>query len=320
MFMGWANVNFWQTCAPRTKPRRGKILQAQECVRRNRVASGCCVRGKPVSITVGVSGACVRFNRQLHPEEKKAIADKAGNDKTEQDKLTKAACLAVKCWAEYAPGSDQYTANYVSQLEASQLGPELTWVNQQKEAGLFAYTPVQKIGDAIQSDPLGVAKDAGKIATGGLTVRTGAGLCATGLGCALGGGGMVAFGLSDVTEGADGLYNRYNGINASGINPLRYEFNQVTPAWGNALYDSANLAFSILALRAPVPLKMGTADGLNRPGSMFDVTVPRFNNNTLIPFINQAVPYGVTQGILLYGVGSKGATVINDIGTSGSKN
>src|SRR5580698_5282868 len=128
-----------------------------------------------------------RFNRSLHPEEKQAIADKANGDKAEQDKLTKAACLAVKCWAQYAPGSDQYNANYVSQLEASQLGPEVTWVNQQKETGLFAYTPMQKIGDAVQSDPLGVAKDAGKIATGGLTVRTGAGLCATGLGCALGG-------------------------------------------------------------------------------------------------------------------------------------
>lgn len=90
MFMGWANVNFWQTCAPRTKPRRGKILQAQECVRRNRVASGCCVRGKPVSITAGVSGLCVRFNRQLHEDSQakektlaKQIADKSGGKYTQ---------------------------------------------------------------------------------------------------------------------------------------------------------------------------------------------------------------------------------------------
>ncbi|HWX12556.1 MAG TPA: hypothetical protein VNZ04_11260, partial [Trinickia sp.] len=61
------------------------------------------------------------------------------------------------------------------------------------------------------------------------------------------------------------------------------------------------------------------ADGLNRPGSMFDVTVPRINNNTLIPFINQAAPYGTTQGILLFGVGSKGAAVINDIRHSGEQ-
>ncbi|VVD28118.1 protein of unknown function [Paraburkholderia dioscoreae] len=43
----------------------------------------------------------VRFNRQLHPDEKSAIAKQANGDQAEQDKLTKAACLAVKCWAEY---------------------------------------------------------------------------------------------------------------------------------------------------------------------------------------------------------------------------
>jgi hypothetical protein len=59
------------------------------------------------------------------------------------------------------------------------------------------------------------------------------------------------------------------------------------------------------------------ADGLGRPGSMFDVTVPQFNNNRLIPFINQALPYGTNQGILLFGVGTKGMAVINDIHNTG---
>jgi filamentous hemagglutinin len=284
----------------------------------NVIATGA---GAAVGGTAGAMSAANvdRFNRQLHPDEKQAIADKAGSDKAEQDKLTKAACLAVKCWAEYPVGSDAYNANYVSQLEASQLGAELTWVSQQKEAGLFAYTPVQKMGDAIQSDPLGAAKDVAKVALGGLTARTGATLCATGVGCALGGGGMVAFGLSDATQGADGLYNRYNGISSPGVNPLRYGFQQLSPTWGNAVYDGANFIFAVGALRAQVPLKMGVADGLNRPASMFDVTVPRINNNTLIPFINQAAPYGTTQGILMFGVGSKGVTVINDIKKAGEK-
>lgn len=78
-------------------------------------------------------------------------------------------------------------------------------------------------------------------------------------------------------------------------------------------------AATISALRARVPLKMGNADGLNRSGSMFDVTVPRINNNTLIPFTGQAAPYGVTQGILLFRVGSKGAAVVNDIGNAGGQ-
>lgn len=259
------------------------------------------------------------YNRQLHRDEKDAIKDKTKGDKAEEDKPTKAACYAVKCWAEYAPGSDQYNANYVSQLEASQLGPELTWVNNQKEAGLFNYTPGQKITDMVKSDPLGTAKDAAKIVTGGLTAKTGAALCTNALGCAAG-GAMIAFGVSDMAEGGDGLYNRYNGINSPGVNPLRYGFNEVLPSgWGNVAYDGLNLAAAIGALYAPVPLKMGTADGLGRPGSMFDVTVPKINNNWLIPITGGAAPYGVNQGILLFGVGTKGTTVINDIRNAGGK-
>jgi filamentous hemagglutinin len=261
----------------------------------------------------------VRFNRQLHPEEKKAIADKAGNDKGEQDKLTKAACYLVKCWAEYPVGSDRYNANYVGEVEASQLGPELNWVNRQKEAGLFDYTPGQKIADMAKSDPLGAAKDVTKVVLGGATAKTGAGFCATsGPGC-VAGSAMIAFGLSDMAEGADGLYNRYHGTSSSGVNPLRWGVNQIFPTWGTTLYDGANFVTALAALTVPVPLKIGMADGLNRPGSMFDVTVSRFNNTTLIPFINQAAPYGTTQGILLFGVGSKAGTVINDIRHTGNR-
>jgi hypothetical protein len=43
----------------------------------------------------------------------------------------------VKCWAEFAPGSAEYNANYVSQLEVSQLGPEPAWVDNQMEVGLL---------------------------------------------------------------------------------------------------------------------------------------------------------------------------------------
>lgn len=88
---------------------------------------------------------------------------------------------------------------------------------------------------------------------------------------------------------------------------------------GGTVYGGLNLVAAIAALRAPVPLKMGTADGLNRSGSMFDVTVPRINNNTLIPFTGVAAPYGTTKSILIFGVGSKGASVINDILNAGDK-
>lgn len=260
------------------------------------------------------------YNRQLHEDEKRAIGKAAGDDKEREKRLTRAACYEVKCWAQYKPGSQEYAANYVSQLEASQLQAEFDWVKDQKRAGLFDYTPFQKAGDAIQSDPLGVAKDAIKVAVGGVAVKTGATICATtGVGCALGGGGMVLLGLSDIAEGSGGLYNRYSGVISPGLNPLRYGLNQLSPTWGDMAYDGASLLFALGALRAEVPLKMGVADGLNRPGSMFGATVPRTNNRTLVPFVNQALPHGTTQGILLYGVGSKGATVIDDIRNAGDK-
>ena len=45
-----------------------------------------------------------RYNWQLNPEEKNAMAKQANGDHAEQGKLTKAACLAVESWAEY-PGA-----------------------------------------------------------------------------------------------------------------------------------------------------------------------------------------------------------------------
>ncbi|WP_432258816.1 hemagglutinin repeat-containing protein [Cupriavidus sp. TMH.W2] len=266
----------------------------------------------------GGSGAAMAanvdaYNRQLHPEEKAKILAQANGDKAEEERLTRAACFEVKCWAEYPVGSDAYNKNYVSAVEASQLGPELDWIHRQQQANLFVYTPAQKIGDAVKSDPLGVAKDAAKVVLGGVTAKTGAGICATsGAGC-VAGGPMIAFGLSDMAEGADGLYNRYAGIASPGVNPLRWAANQISPTWGNTLYDGANLATAMVALTVPVPLKVGIADGMNRPGSIFDVTVPRFDNQTLNPITKLPLPYGTTQGILLYGVGSKGVTVLNDL-------
>lgn len=165
-----------------------------------------------------------------------------------------------------------------------------------------------------------IANKAGDDKGGGVTVKTGATICTTtGVGCALGGGGMVVFGLNDMAEGVGGLSNRYSGITSPGLNPLRYGLNQLAPTWGDTAYDGANLLFALGTLRAEVPLKIGIADGLNRPGSMFGVTVPRVNNSTLIPLVNQPLPHGTTQGILLYGVGSKGVTAIDDIRNAGDK-
>jgi len=76
--MRWVNVNFWQTRAPGTKPRRGKNLQAQKCVREKGFAKPCGVRGKRFSSTAGVSGLSVHGNTDLKGA---TIASTAAPDK-----------------------------------------------------------------------------------------------------------------------------------------------------------------------------------------------------------------------------------------------
>jgi len=64
---------------------------------------------------------------------------------------------------------------------------------------------------------------------------------------------------------------------------------------------------------------LGTANGLNRRDSTFDVTVSQFSNKKLIPFYGGVpFPYGVNRGIMLYGIAKPGVTVINDIKKTGT--
>ena len=90
-------------------------------------------------------------NRQLHFEEKESIRIAAGGDKEKQERLTKAACFEVKCWAQYPEGSELYKANYVSVAEMSGLQAEWDWVKGQKDFGAFNYTPSQKFTDWVAS-------------------------------------------------------------------------------------------------------------------------------------------------------------------------
>ncbi|WP_310725388.1 hypothetical protein, partial [Burkholderia multivorans] len=123
-----------------------KIMRCAKHVGENGVEKPWCIRANGESTTAGASGCSDRFNRQLNQDEKKAIRDKANGDKNEEQRLTRAACYAVKCWAEYAAGSDERNKNFVSEVEAASLAKELDWVNQQKGSGLFEYTALQKGG------------------------------------------------------------------------------------------------------------------------------------------------------------------------------
>ncbi len=250
------------------------------------------------------------FNRQLDKSEKNAIANKANGDPGEQQKLTAAACYVVQCWAQYPPNSAAYQQNYVSVVEAAGLQNEIAWVQSQQSQGLFNYTPMQGFVDYVQANTIAPAKDVMKVASGGAAFVAGIGMCGSAAGCVLG-APMAALGASDLTEGATGLYNFYQGNGAAGFNPGQTVLNYISPRWGNTIYDAANLGVSIGGLSVNVPLNMGTADGLGRPQSIFGVTVSAYNNTKLLPLTGGALP-GVNQPLMLYGVGSKGITVYND--------
>jgi filamentous hemagglutinin len=88
-------------------------------------------------------------NRQLHFDEKQRIAIKANGDKKLEERLTKAACYEVKCWAQFPEGTLLYKLNYVSNSEAGDLGQELAWVRDQKASDAFIYTPFQRFTDGV---------------------------------------------------------------------------------------------------------------------------------------------------------------------------
>ena len=122
-----------------------------------------------------------------------------------------------------------------------------------------------------------------------------------------------------MATGISGLYNRYNGISEPGTNPLQAAFTYASPTWGQTLYDAASLGVGIAALTAPVPLKMGWSDGLNRPASMFNVTVPKFGSTITIPVINAVVPGDVNAAIQVINVGAKGVKIVDDAHKAGQQ-
>jgi len=255
-------------------------------------------------------------NRQLHQTEKDLIKRQA-KDKDEEDRLTKAACYIVKCWAEYPEGSAEYASSYLDVMDAYNLKTELAWVKTQQERGLFAYTFPQQWIDYAKNDMReNIAPAAGnsvKVVAGGLSTFSGAALCSTMYGC-VPGALMIGFGTSNITEGLTGLYAQYQGSGSTGFNPLKYGFNEALPnGWGDSAYNALDFVSALMAMRARVPLNVGVADGLGRPTSMFGATVPIFNNIRLNPLTKMPLPYGVNQSILLIGAGTKGVATVDSI-------
>ncbi len=102
------------------------------------------------AVMTGVNAAM--NNRLMHFDEKERIRIAEGGDADKQERLTKAACIEIKCWAQFPEGSDLHKANDVSVAEISGLQAEWDWVKAQKNFGAFAYTPSQKFTDWVASN------------------------------------------------------------------------------------------------------------------------------------------------------------------------
>jgi filamentous hemagglutinin len=125
---------------------------------------------------------------------------------------------------------------------------------------------------------------------------------------------LTVLGASEATEGATGLYRQYQGQGAAGFNPVRSGLNELSPVWGDTIYDGTFLLLSAASVMTPVPLKVGASDGINRANSMFGVTVPRWQNPIINPLTNNVLlPPTAAQGLILYGVGAKIPAVVEDV-------
>ncbi|MFV3368494.1 filamentous hemagglutinin N-terminal domain-containing protein [Pseudomonas sp. NY15435] len=248
------------------------------------------------------------YNRQLHPEEEQAIKQEAEKGDFKEENLERAACYLVKCWAVYERNSTEYNAKYVSDETMAGLGNELAWVEAQQDKGLFNYSGWAKTKDAWSTDVGPIGKYTAQAAGGAISVMGGATLCSAGLGlgCAVGGGAMAIFGAGNITEGGTGFYTHFAGENLGSYNPVKETFNLIPGGYGPLVYSGADLATSVGTGFVKVPLKMGLADGLNRPNSMFGVLVNKADNNYFIPVLNAGTPYGTAGAIYLFGVGTKG--------------
>ncbi|KAB0546791.1 filamentous hemagglutinin N-terminal domain-containing protein [Pseudomonas argentinensis] len=265
---------------------------------------------KDMQVASAVTGSATNYNRGLHIQEWNAIAEELSHGDFEDEKLIRAACYEVKCWAEYVPGSKDYNEKFVSDLEASYLGGELSWVRAKKYDGLFEYSWIDKTSDFGSGHVVPVASNSLLIVGGGVATTSGVGLCTTGLGCTVG-GGMVVVGTSSVTEGVTGLSSYINGQGGVGFNPGRYAAKQIFPDYGELVYSGLDIALTFGAAASKVPLAMGVADGLNRPTSIFGVMQRQIDNPTLVPKFGYKLPSPTTEGLLILDLSGKGNDFYN---------
>nr|WP_282707293.1 DUF637 domain-containing protein [Pseudomonas syringae] len=250
------------------------------------------------------------YNRQSHEDEEMAKRDEVKKGGFTKENLDKASCYVIKCWAQYDRASPEYRDSMIKESDVAGLGNELMWVDAQQEKGLFNYSYIDAAKDLATRDVIPLGTETGSIVTGGISVASGYTLCGSGVGCVFG-APMVAFGAGNVLEGGTGIYNHFYG-GGEGYNPVKEAFSLLPGNLGGVVYSSADFALSLGAGLVKVPLKMGLADGLNRPKSMFGVMVSGVDNNFFLPAIG-ATPYGTAMGMYFYSLAGKGNSIYKEV-------
>ncbi|WP_236485980.1 filamentous hemagglutinin N-terminal domain-containing protein [Pseudomonas syringae] len=250
------------------------------------------------------------YNRQSHEDEEMAKRDEVKKGGLTKENLDKASCYVIKCWAQYDRASSEYRDSMIKESDVAGLGNELMWVEAQQEKGLFNYSYIDAAKDLATRDVIPLGTETGSIVTGGISVASGYTLCGSGVGCVFG-APMAAFGAGNVVEGGTGIYNHFYG-GGEGYNPVKEAFSLLPGNLGGVAYSSADFALSLGAGLVKVPLKMGLADGLNRPKSMFGVMVSGVDNNLFLPAIG-ATPYGTAMGMYFYSLAGKGNSIYKEV-------
>lgn len=102
--------------------------------------------------TGALTGASAdRFNRQLHPEEKKVIHDLANGDSNKEHRLEAAGCALVHCAAGYAPG----TVDYAKYSALEQEGTSYTVEQAQLKSYNGTYFAAAGYGGMVKQTPGG---------------------------------------------------------------------------------------------------------------------------------------------------------------------
>ncbi|MDO9792547.1 hypothetical protein Q7504_11540, partial [Glaesserella parasuis] len=241
-----------------------------------------------------------KFNRQLHPDEKKRIKDLANGDKEKEARLTAAACALVHCSAQIPSDDPEYakakaledlgnSAEFASEraLLSKQVG---TIGDDAFAAGtlkpMFNYNNVYRAKDYDDANLQVLTRVGGAAQSVGGVAATvfGVGICETGMGC-IGGVPIAAYGVDNAVAGARTIYSgKYHStIGAAALADLT----GINPETAELIYSSPSMVFGAK------PIAMGAAKATGEVANGLGKAT-----NTAINGINLAKQTSVTLGEL----------------------